>query len=181
MEDSSLIPTVTEMLPESPRDVLALTATRFPNHYALHIPISACQHYSSQEITLSYSELDAAVSQATEVWRQAGVAGRVALMFENRPEFFVQWLALNALGISVIPINHEMPDAEIPYYLEHGEATAVLTLGAHRTRLMNVIASLTKSIPVITQDEVSTLKLADVPGITETTTDSNSECALLYT
>ena len=181
MEDSSLIPTVTEILPESPRDVLALTATRFPNHDALHIPISACQHYSSQEITLSYSELDAAVSQATEVWRQAGVAGRVALMLENRPEFFVQWLALNALGISVIPINHEMPDAEIPYYLEHGEATAVLTLGAHRTRLMNVIASLTKSIPVITQDEVSTLKLADVPGITETTTDSNSECALLYT
>ena len=172
---------MTETLPESPRDVLALSATRFPNHDALHIPLSACQHYSSKEINLSYSELDGAIAQATEIWRQTGVSGRVALMLENRPEFFIQWLALNALGISVIPINHEMPDAEIPYYLEHGEATAVLTLGAHRDRLSNVIDALKTSIPVITQDQISTLTLGDVAEIPEVTTDSNAECALLYT
>lgn len=172
---------MTETLPESPRDVLALSATRFPNHDALHIPLSACQHYSSKEINLSYSELDGAIAQATEIWRQTGVSGRVALMLENRPEFFIQWLALNALGISVIPINHEMPDAEIPYYLEHGEATAVLTLGAHRDRLSNVIDTLKTSIPVITQDQISTLALGDVAEIPEVTTDSNAECALLYT
>ena len=172
---------MTETLPESPRDVLALSATRFPNHDALHIPLSACQHYSSKEINLSYSELDGAIAQATEIWRQTGVSGRVALMLENRPEFFIQWLALNALGISVIPINHEMPDAEIPYYLEHGEATAVLTLGAHRDRLSNVIDALKTSIPVITQDQISTLALGDVAEIPEVTTDSNAECALLYT
>ena len=118
MAGNSLITTVIKTSPESPREVLALSARRFPNHDALHVPLSACKHYSSQEITLSYDELERAISQATELWRQTGVTGRVALILENRPEFFIHWLALNALGISVIPINHEMPDAEIPYYLE---------------------------------------------------------------
>lgn len=181
MEDNSPITTVSNAVPESPREVLALSAMRFPDHDALHVPLSACQHYSSQEITLSYRELDRAIAQATEVWRQTGVTGRVALMLENRPEFFIQWLALNALGISVIPINHEMPDAEIPYYLEHGEAAAVLTLDTHRARLINVINALKLSIPVITPDQVSTLNLGDLPTIPFATSGANSECALLYT
>lgn len=181
MEDNSLITTVSNPLPESPREVLALSAMRFPDHDALHIPLSACQHYSSQDITLSYRDLDGAIAQATEIWRQTGVTGRVALMLENRAEFFIQWLALNALGISVIPINHEMPDAEIPYYLEHGEAAAVLTLDSHRSRLINVISALQPSIPVITPDQVSTLNLGDVPSIPVATRGSNCECALLYT
>ncbi|MDG2441856.1 MAG: AMP-binding protein, partial [Luminiphilus sp.] len=168
-------------LPESPREVLALSAMRFPDHDALHIPLSACQHYSSQEITLSYSELEGAIAQATEIWRQTGVTGRVALMLENRPEFFIQWHALNALGISVIPINHEMPDAEIPYYLEHGEAVAVLTLDVHCARLVNVVDALKVSIPVISPDQVSTLDFGSVPATPVATDGSNCECALLYT
>ena len=181
MGDNSLIITVSNALPESPREVLALSAMRFPDHDALHIPLSACQHYSSQEITLSYRELESAIAHATEIWRQTGVTGRVALMLENRPEFFIQWLALNALGISVIPINHEMPDAEIPYYLEHGEAVAVLTLDSHRARLIGVIDALKLSIPVISPDQVSTLDFGSVPATPVATGGLNCECALLYT
>ena len=181
MAGNSLITTVIKTSPESPREVLALSARRFPNHDALHIPLSACKHYSSQEITLSYDELERAISQATELWRQTGVTGRVALILENRPEFFIHWLALNALGISVIPINHEMPDAEIPYYLEHGEAIAVLTLESHRTRLVNVVDALTTAIPVITQEQISALDLGDVAAMPDSLADINRECALLYT
>ena len=181
MAGNSLITTVIKTCPESPREVLALSARRFPNHDALHVPLSACKHYSSQEITLSYGELERAISQATELWRQTGVTGRVALILENRPEFFIHWLALNALGISVIPINHEMPDAEIPYYLEHGEATAVLTLESHRTRLVDVVDTLATAIPVITQEQISTLHLGEAVAMPDSQPDPSCECALLYT
>ena len=128
--------TATNPIPTSPREALAQSAAKFPRHEALHIPATACANYASEgnvpaAISLSYEKLEAAVTRGTEIWAGTGINGRVALVLENHVDFFVQWLALNALGISVIPINHEMPDEEIPYYLEHGEAVAICALAEH--------------------------------------------------
>ena len=42
-----------------------------------------------------------------------GHGHRVGLLLENRPAFFTHWLALNALGASVVPINAELQSAEL--------------------------------------------------------------------
>ena len=146
--------TATNHIPTSPREALAQSAAKFPRHEALHIPATACAHYASEgnvpaAISLSYEKLEAAVTRGTEICAGTGINGRVALVLENRVDFFVQWLALNALGISVIPINHEMPDEEIPYYLEHGEAVAICALAEHVERLTDISSSLETPLPVV--------------------------------
>ncbi|EED35064.1 AMP-binding enzyme family protein [Luminiphilus syltensis NOR5-1B] len=167
--------------PNSPREILATTAKHFPDHDGLHIPMTACSHYADTAITLDYRQLDQAVSTATTQWAASGINGRVALMLENRPDFFVQWLALNALGVSVIPLNHEMPDEEIPYYLEHGDAVAVCALAEHRGRLERICAQLPQSLPVVTPEAVATLNLATGIDPHSRHSGPDQECALLYT
>ena len=170
---------MTEPAPASPREVLAASAARFPDSDALHIPLAACAHYAGTGITFSYRELDSCVQAATAAWSDAGPQGRIALVLENRPEFFIHWLALNALGIGVIPINHEMADDEIPYYLEHGEAVAVVALAQHLQRFTDITQGLTAPIPVVAADAVADLQLGPVRAPEGGSPDT--ECALLYT
>lgn len=170
---------VTERHPCSPWEVLSDSAARFACSDALHIPAAACQHYSDHAITLSYEELASQVEHTTQAWAETGVQGRVALVLENRPEFFFHWLALNALGISVIPINHEMSDDEIPYYLEHGEAVAVIALEIHTGRLAAIADRLAHPIPVVACDRISDLNFG--PASTAPEAQILTECALLYT
>jgi len=164
---------------KSPWETVAFSAQRFPDNEAIHIPLQACSRYSSKPVSLTYRELEQAINEATTLWQGTGIAGRVALVCENRVEFLIHWLALNALGLSVIPINHEMPDQEIPYYLEHGEAVAVCALTEHRERFIQICVDNGLDIPVVDCNEIGTLHLgkpAEQPA-----PDPHAECALLYT
>ena len=129
-----------EMIGEvrSPFEAVERTALTWGERDALHIPVTACADYAAQPITYSYAELYEAVLSASAQWSGAAVCGRIALVLENRPEFFIHWLALNALGISVIPLNHELRDEEIPYYLEHGGAVALVCLEKHFARMSRI-------------------------------------------
>ena len=53
---------------------------------------------------------------------------RVALLLENRPEFFLHYLALNALGTSVVPINPDYRHDEMLYQMDHSEADLVVSI-----------------------------------------------------
>lgn len=164
---------------QTPAQVLANSAAIYPDHDALYIPSSACGHYSSAPIALTYRMLKTAVDAQTDIWAATGITGRVALVLENRPAFFIHWLALNALGISVIPLNHEMPDEEFPYYLEHGEAQAVVVLREHYDRLVGISRSMSTKITVVADDNVAEHRFG-VP-CRSITADPAHECALLYT
>ena len=51
---------------------------------------------------------------------------RVGLFLFNTPDFFVNWLALNALGASIVPINPDLKRREIEYILTHSEMAFVI-------------------------------------------------------
>jgi acyl-CoA synthetase (AMP-forming)/AMP-acid ligase II len=59
--------------------------------------------------------------------RGYGPGHRVALQLENRPEFLLHFLALNSLGVSVLPLNPDYREVELAYILEHSEASAVVS------------------------------------------------------
>jgi Acyl-CoA synthetases (AMP-forming)/AMP-acid ligases II len=44
------------------------------------------------------------------------------LLLENRPVFFLHWLALNALGVSIVPINPDVRPDELSFQLELSQA-----------------------------------------------------------
>src|SRR3546814_15828318 len=52
-----------------------------------------------------------------------GHGHRAGLLLENRPASFLHWFALNALGVSVVPINSDLRAAELEYLIEIGRAS----------------------------------------------------------
>ena len=80
-------------------------------------PASAELAYAPAGFSHSYGE----VLRSLEAMRQSlaaagyGCGTRVALLLENRPEFFWPWLALNGLGVSILPINPDLRADDLAY------------------------------------------------------------------
>jgi acyl-CoA synthetase (AMP-forming)/AMP-acid ligase II len=83
-------------------------------------------------IELSYGRaLDAVEAIAARIGDAGyGHGHRAGLLLENRPSFFLTWLALNALGISVVPINGELRPAELDYLVAHSGLCLAVVLPA---------------------------------------------------
>jgi len=110
-----------------------------------------------------------------------GAAQRVALLLENRPEMFLHWLALNALGISAAPLNPAWRSAELGYALAHSEARLVIALPERVDELQDVVRTEGLDVPVCALGE----DLPELPsrpgGGRQPRNAADRECALLYT
>src|SRR5579863_213332 len=108
------------------------TAERYPDHDFLSVLPRTASAYGIE--ARSYSYIDAVLEVAGLERRYGaggvGIAQRVGLMLENRPAFFFHWLALNALGASVVPINPEWRSAELEYLVGHPEMRIAVVPGA---------------------------------------------------
>src|SRR5262249_52750292 len=111
-----------------------------------------------------------------------GHGHRVALLLENRPEFFFYYLALNALGVSIVPINPDYRHDEIVYLLDHSEAVAAFVL-SHRVEDVQRAAMECRQPLSIVDVNASPARFPVPRAIAPQAGASNSEseCALLYT
>jgi acyl-coenzyme A synthetase/AMP-(fatty) acid ligase len=100
----------------------------------LHVPPATGALYGTGARTLSYAEVQGQAEAVARDYRATGLGhgDRVALMLENRPVFFAHFLALNSLGVSVVPIYHELPADEIAFRLDHSDACLLLSLAGHQ-------------------------------------------------
>jgi acyl-coenzyme A synthetase/AMP-(fatty) acid ligase len=148
----------------------------------LHIPAVAARSYSDDAIDLSYAEAYRQVTACADRYRQKGYGApmRIALVLENRAEFFIHWLALNSLGCSVLPVSTEMRPREIAYFLEHGEAVLVVALPEIVPQVQQACHLLKMPPVVVDCHQFNALPTANAlaqvvhPG-------AETECALLYT
>ncbi|MDO8861936.1 AMP-binding protein [Haliea sp. E1-2-M8] len=162
--------------------VFAATAASAGENPFLHIPLQASRAYADGPVDLSYGEALAKIDRLAAHYREAGYGYplRVALMLDNRAEFFLHWLALNSLGCSVIPVSRDMQDDEIAYFLSHGEACLLVALPDLLPRLERLGAGLDKPVAVVACDRPDTLAAAtgaEAGG----ERPADLECALLYT
>ena len=99
------------------------TAHRYPENDFLCILPQTAARYGIVARSYSYADAAREVETLEGKYRAAGagLAHRVGLMLENRPAFFFHWLALNALGASVVPMNPEWRSAELEYLVAHSE------------------------------------------------------------
>src|SRR5690242_4887776 len=86
------------------------------------VPDTAAR-YGIEARAWSYLQSATEVERLRKLYADAGVGHghRVGLMLENRPAFFFHWLALNALGASVVPLNTEWRSTELQYLIDHAE------------------------------------------------------------
>ena len=84
------------------------------------------------KLKLTYAEAREQCARVAQRYKSRGYrAGhRVALQLDTRPEFLLHFLALNSLGVSVLPLNPDYRAAERDYVLGHSEACAVITAQA---------------------------------------------------
>lgn len=164
-------------------DAFRASAVRYAGHDFLHIPRSATSAYRSDALDISYGEASSQVEQQKLLYQKAGYGcgHRVALMLQNRLEFFIHWLALNALGCCVVPINDEMAAEEQAYIIDHSEAILLVYLadiGAGMEPLRALLSEQLHYLPVAQTTP-------QIPGpTTQAGSDAislHSECALLYT
>lgn len=148
----------------------------------LHIPAIAAQAYSDCSIDLSYGEAYSKVCSCRDKYAAQGLGHgqRVALLLENRADFFIHWLALNGLGCSVVPINGDMPADEIRYFLEHSESLAVVSIPEKIDLLAQSVADTTEPPAIVASNSIESLPVFAAPAQTGEPS-SDSECALLYT
>lgn len=168
----------------SPFEAFASVARRHPRNDFLLVPASAAAAYAAGDVALAYGEALAAVEALREAYGAAGVGAgtRVALMLENRPAYFLHWLALNALGASVVPLNPELRPAELAWMFGHSEAALAVGLREHLPALEAAAAQSGGGIAVVDTAVVeggSAPRLAR-PGAARRV-QLGDECALMYT
>src|SRR5690606_30482994 len=109
-----------------------------------------------------------------------GHGHRAGLLLENRPTFFLHWFALNALGVSVVPINADMRSAELEYLVGHSEIALAISLPGRRADLEAAAKAVGRPLVVIGPGEAP-----QSPAFTAPQADqephSQTECGLLYT
>ncbi len=139
--------------------------------------------HAPQGLELTFSEVNGRVDAAIADYRAAGFGPghRVALLLENRPDHFVHFLALNALGVSQVPVNPDYRPDELRHLLEHSSAELLVCRGGY-VDMAHATAKLVPGQPAVVNADAWPARLPaarraarqEVPGL-------SSEAALLYT
>jgi acyl-CoA synthetase (AMP-forming)/AMP-acid ligase II len=148
-----------------------------PEATLLIAPASAGLPYAPQGFRHSYGEVHADVAALSRRFADAGygLGSRVALLLENRPEFFTFWLALNSIGASIVPINPDLRRDELLFQLDTAEAPLLIAIAGRLAELGDINPG--KVTVIGTDDDIplSPVALEARPGGPE------AECALLFT
>ncbi len=85
-----------------------------------------------EKLELSYAQAGERIADLARIYGRKGYGAghRVALKLPNCADFLLHFLALNSLGVSVVPVNPDYHRAELEYVLQHSEASLVVDLAA---------------------------------------------------
>jgi acyl-CoA synthetase (AMP-forming)/AMP-acid ligase II len=148
-------------------------ATAHPERPWMQVLPGTAAVYGIAPGEISYAAALAEVAALQAAYQAAGFGPghRLGLLLENRPEFLLHWFAVNALGVSVVPINPDLRAAELEYLIAHSEVAAILAI-APRHALLRAAGH----APVFAPGDAP-------PPVAPRTgqIDGDTEAALLYT
>ncbi len=172
--------TTTATAPATVFEALDATSSRAPDQPFVQVLPETARVYGIEPGEITYGAMRADAVRRANAYRVAGFrAGqRVGILLENRPSFFQHWFALNALGVSVVPINPDLRSAELEYLVAHSEMVAAVVLPARQDDIRAAAAG-NRKVAVFGPDDA-------IPSIGPASTDTpklgrETECALLYT
>lgn len=164
-------------------DALKQAAARFPDHAFLCIPPRADRPYLPEGHEITFGKMLRDVEALAERYRSVGWGSghRIALALDNHPGHILHFLALNALGVSQVPVNPYYLSHELDYLLDHSEVDMAVALPWNSEKLSEV----RQDLPQAGWDDSSNptnFTPPSAPGAANGSAPSlNSEIALIYT
>ena len=165
-------------------DAIQNTATDYPERALLHTVAETAGTYGIHAGDITYSQF---IERADQIADELKVNGydaqmRVAVMLENRPNFFVIFAALNKIGASIVPINPDLRAAELEYLFDHASPALIIST---QTRQADLTAAsqkcgLNAPVCVFGQDTFPPLH-RDNALVAKSATGDAVEAAVLYT
>jgi acyl-CoA synthetase (AMP-forming)/AMP-acid ligase II len=140
--------------------------------------------YAIERGARSWREVESETERLRGLYAQAGYGAghRVGLLLENRPAFFTHWLALNALGVSIVPIHAELKSAELAYLIGHSEMSLAVVLPNREGSLRSAAGEANVQLETIRPEVAGRIPAARTPApLAGRPLGRETECALLYT
>ena len=157
-------------------------ARRWPERSVLNVLPGTAEVYGIEAGDITYGAALAQVDGLAEGFTAAGYdAGmRVALLLENRPVFFLNWLALNRLGVSVVPVNPDLRLAELGYLIGHAEPALIVAIPSRKGELRAAAKAAGVALDVIGPRQTAPPPRANAV-VAEPLEGAAREAAVLYT
>jgi acyl-CoA synthetase (AMP-forming)/AMP-acid ligase II len=179
-----IVMAVATHLPAGPDTVYAafeIAAQQHADRSFISVPMATAKAYGIAADELSYGRARATIERLSDAYRRAGYGHghRVGVLLENRPDFFLHWFALNALGVSLVPINPDMRAAELEYLIGHSDMVAALALRARHDDISAAARAVGRDLALFGADDAPAPIMSAPPKAGPP--DRDSECALLYT
>jgi acyl-CoA synthetase (AMP-forming)/AMP-acid ligase II len=159
------------------------TVRTYPANEFLCVLPHTAGRYGITARSYSYTEAAEEVEALKSRYQAAGFGHghRAGLLLENRPAFFFHWLALNGLGVSVVPINSEWRSAELEYLIQHSEIVVAVATAERVADLTRSAANAERPLVVVTPDLAGIREPPTTAPLPQETVGLDTECALLYT
>ena len=160
------------------------TLQKYPDRPAYRIPKKKDRSYYSNGFEISWRGLNVQVQKYLDLYKKSGFGKghRVAILFNQRPEFFYHLFALNSLGVSVVPINPYYKTPEIAYLLEHSEPKLVVSLTERLDEIRKMDFVRTVNLPSISLDYFDgSMPELSVGDFDSGKVDGKTEAVILYT
>lgn len=164
---------------------LEAAAARWPERPFLNVLEETAGIYGIEAREWTYAEAMDEVVRLKTAYEAAGymAGGRVMLLMENRPAFFLHWFALNALGLSVVPVNPDLQSAELEYMAGHAEPVLAIAIPSRIADLAKASAASDVNFPVIAPDDTPPAMTSELAKRVVPPADDalSREAAMLYT
>jgi acyl-CoA synthetase (AMP-forming)/AMP-acid ligase II len=164
----------------------AATAAERPRADGLWVDEVTAAAYGIAAGGIRWAAMAAEVDRLRDAYAAAGYGHghRVALLLENRPAFLFHWLALNALGCSVVPLHADLRSAELEYLLGHSEAVLAVVLPRRVADVQAAARVAGRGCGVVAHEGVAAGSAPPAPMPAPHAGQAiglATECALLYT
>jgi len=156
---------------------------RYPDRSLLHVLPETAHFYDIEAGKHRYQEIESRINAIAKSFSDAGYqrGERVVLLVENRPTFFYYFLALNQLGISVVPANPDLRLAELTYLVGHAQPCLAISVSSHAKMLGQAADAAGIDMAVVAPDSEPPPNHHPFAVARLASSVSEQEAALLYT
>ncbi|HPD93221.1 MAG: AMP-binding protein [Rhodobacter sp.] len=157
-------------------DAFGQAALRWPDRPFLATLPETAKVYGIAPGEMTYGAAQDEVARLRTALAAAGLGPghRLMLLLENRPAFFLWWLAANGLGASVVPVNPDLRAAELDYMIGHVTPALALAIPSRVADLRGAAQAAGVAMPVAEPG-------APLPRVTAAPVFDGDEAAVLYT